>query len=119
VTREIRRLPVHDDERGSLLPVELGDVGFPVARVFVVTGPDGGAWRGDHGVPCRELVVLVTGRAEVRVRPRPESASETFVLDRPGEAIELRPGDSMEYHLTDGLSTILVLADAPYDAGRA
>ena len=118
MTREVRQLRVFDDARGSLLPVELADVGFPVARVFVVSGALGGSRRGGHEVPCHELVVLVAGRAEVQVRAEPDAPPESVILDRPGAAMELCPGETMSYCLADERSSVLVLADAPYDADR-
>ena len=109
-----RRLPVHRDARGDLLPVELDEVEFPVRRVFVVTAPPEGADRGGHEVSCGELVVLLTGRAEVRVGERSDDLSETVVLDGPGAGVYLARGEFMTYRL-DGSSSILVLAEEAYD----
>lgn len=109
-----RRLPVHRDARGVLLPVELDEVEFPVRRVFVVTAPPEGADRGGHEVSCGELVVLLTGRAEIHVGERSDQLSETVVLDQPGAGVHLESGDFMAYRL-DGSSSVLVLAEGPYD----
>ena len=86
--------PVYDDERGRLLPLDLADLPFAPRRVFVVTGPPQGATRGGHAVPCRELVVLVTGAATVR---HDGVATELTVAGRPraaraGRGRGLRPG---------------------------
>ena len=42
------RFPVFADQRGTLLPVELHEVPFPVARVFVVHGSASGQPRGNR-----------------------------------------------------------------------
>jgi hypothetical protein len=114
VTRT-RHLRVHADPRGVLLPVDLDDVPFPVRRIFVVTGPEGGAERGGHLVSCHELVVLVAGRAEIRIGADAEELPETVVLDQPGDAVQLGPDEFMAYSL-GGASSILVLADRAYAA---
>ena len=102
-------LPTYVDARGLLLPVELGDVPFPVARVFVVVGPPEGATRGGHVVSCQELVVLVSGSAQVRYR------GVATDLPEPGSSVLVVPGDVIEYDLAPGGSTVLVLADQAYE----
>lgn len=99
---------VYDDERGRLLPIELDALPFVARRVFVVAGPPSGGGRGGHVVPCRELVVLVSGRAELRIDDR------SVVLDKPGASALLEPGETMAYDLAPGGSTIVVLADRPW-----
>jgi hypothetical protein len=105
--------PAYDDGRGVLVPIELDDAAFAPRRVFVVTAPPDGATRGGHEVTCREQVVLVTGRAELRVDGR------TVVLDRPGAAALVEPGETLDYDLAPGGSTIVVLADQPWSGPRA
>ena len=100
--------PPYVDARGTLIPVELGDLPFEARRVFVVSGPPEGSTRGGHEVSCRELVLLVSGRAEVRVDDRTEH------LDAPGATLLLRPGEVMSYDLAPGGSTIVVFADEPW-----
>jgi len=106
-------VPVFDDDRGRLIPLDLDDLPFAPRRVFVVTGPLEGATRGGHPVPCRELVVLVSGAATVRC------GGTTTLLAAPGEQLLLEPGGEMDYDLAPGGSTILVLADAPYERERS
>lgn len=101
--------PTFVDPRGLLLPVELGDVPFPVARVFVVVGPPDGATRGGHVVSCQELVVLVSGSADVRYD------GATNALTEAGASVLLAPGSVVEYDLAPGGSTVLVLADRAFE----
>jgi hypothetical protein len=103
------------DERGTLLPVEFDDVPFAVRRVFVVHGSDSGAPRGDHEVPCEELVVLLSGTACFRVAAPGEDVRERVLRHR-GDALALRPGEHVVYHLDSETAAILVLAAEPYDA---
>jgi hypothetical protein len=101
------------DDRGLLLPIELDGLPFAPRRVFVVAGPPAGSTRGGHEVSCRELVVLVSGRAEVRIDGR------TAVLDEAGATVLIEPGETMSYDLAPGGSTIVVLADRPFsEEGR-
>ncbi|WP_205472899.1 WxcM-like domain-containing protein [Nocardioides sp. SYSU D00038] len=108
MTREVRTFPLHPDDRGDLLALELPDVGFDVVRVFVATGPAEPVWRGDHGVPCRELLVLLRGTVEVRV------GDDVLHLTERGQAVHLEPGERVVYRLGDDHASVLVLAAAPY-----
>jgi hypothetical protein len=101
------------DERGSLLPVELDEVPFPVRRVFVVHGSANGVPRGDHEVPCEELVVLLSGTACFRVNAPTGDASERVLRAR-GDVLALRPGEHVVYRLDSEAAAILVLASEPY-----
>lgn len=106
-------IPTHTDARGRLLAIEWHQLDYTPARVFVVTDAPVGAVRGDHTVPCRQTLVLVRGRVDVEYGPSAGSLSPVS-LDRPGEAIDLRPGDYVRYRMTDADSTIVVLASEEY-----
>lgn len=108
-------LPSFDDERGSLLAVEFDQLDFPVRRVFVVSGRPGGADRGDHAVPCTQLVVLLAGSAFFTTTAAATGAIADVKLDRRGQRLDLREGDHVQYRLPDEHSSILVLAEHPYD----
>lgn len=108
------------DERGSLLPIELGDVPFTVRRSFIVTGPVGGATRGEHVVPCAQLLCLVAGSADVRVGEGSDSLGDAALLREAGDHVLLAPGEYVSYRLADEHSTVIVLAEQPYQrSGRA
>ena len=83
--------------------LEFADVGFVVRRVFTVVGPPGGARRGDHALTCRELIVLVAGAAEIQVAEAGGEVGRTFVLDRPGAALDVAPPGWLSYTLRDDL----------------
>jgi hypothetical protein len=105
---------VFEDDRGSLVAVEFSETPFPVRRAFVVTGPPGGADRGDHLVPCGQQVVLISGRACFEVTSADGSTTEEFVLDRPGQQAILHSKEHVRYRLEDAGSRVLVLAEHPY-----
>jgi len=111
-TGQLSAFPAYVDERGTLVPVELSDVGFDVRRVFTVTGPPQGSTRGDHLAGCRELIVLVTG--EVEIVTRTAGIEHSVVLTRPGASIQVDPHTYLRYVMRDDRTTILVLADEPY-----
>jgi hypothetical protein len=100
------------DERGTLVPIELDRTAFPPRRVFVVAAPLAGATRGGHEVTCREQLVLVAGRVQVRIDDRTE------VLEHPGASVLIEPGQTMSYDLAPGGSTVVVLADEPWTGPR-
>ena len=74
--------------------------------------PPGGATRGEHRVTCRELVVLLTGTAEVQVTG-PDGATTGHPLDTAGSTLLLEVGEWVVYRLSDAAS-VLVLADVEY-----
>ena len=116
VTRHL--LPAFVDERGTLVPVELDDVGFEVRRVFAVVGTGSTTERGDHALTCREVVVLVAGRATVEVGDGPAGPFSRHDLAEPGQSVVAGPLGWLRYTLHGDRSVILVLADAPYASER-
>lgn len=102
------RYAAHDDGRGVLVALELGEAPFPVRRVFTVTGVDGGADRGGHASSCREAVVLAGGRAEIEVD------GVVTMLDEPGRGVLVEAGQFVRYRLPDDRSVVVVLADEAY-----
>lgn len=103
---------IHDDDRGRLVPIEFADLPFAPRRVFHVRGNEERRSRGDHAVPCDELVVLLTGSATFRTTG-PDGERVTR-LDVPGTALRLRPGDDVSYVLDGAESTVIVFASEPY-----
>jgi mannose-6-phosphate isomerase-like protein (cupin superfamily) len=108
-----RQFPVHRDDRGSLVAVEGGELDFDVARVFTVTGADGGGPRGGHRATCIELLVLVTGRAVVTLDSDDEPVS-VHELTEPGSSVTIDRGSHVDYELDGSRSVIVVLCDEPY-----
>lgn len=110
------QLPSFVDERGTLLPIELSGIAFPVQRVFVVKGTTPPQSRGNHIVSCDELIVLISGTVAVRVGPGPDDLDDAVVLDTLGQSIPIATGSFIVYELGDDRSAILVLAAEPYQA---
>jgi hypothetical protein len=104
--------PTFVDERGELLAVEFSDVPFPVRRAFVVRGADVRLPRGDHPVPCEELVVLLEGSVQFDIES--PAGADRVVLDKAGQRLLLTTGQSMSYVLDGPRSAILVLASAAH-----
>ncbi|MGN6502356.1 MAG: WxcM-like domain-containing protein, partial [Pseudolysinimonas sp.] len=103
----MRRLPTHTDERGRLLVAEDADVGFPVRRVFAVTAAPAGAMRGEHEVPCRQAMVLVTGAATVWTGPASDHETQ-HELTTPGDTVDLAAGSWVRYALGSPDAVVLV-----------
>jgi len=107
---------VHSDERGHLVPLELDTVPFEARRVFVVQGPDHRVTRGGHQAGSHQVLLLVAGRAELRVRALDGSMrSEKLVA---GESVELEATDWIDYDLVEPHSVLLVIASEPYSMAR-
>ena len=105
----------HSDARGDLLAVELTRLPFDVRRVFIVHGPEHGAERGDHVVPCDQLMVLVRGSVEVTVGSDAAHAGTAVTLDVPGMSVPLPAGHYVRYRLA-APSCVMVLAEQSYQA---
>ena len=101
------------------MPIELADVPFTVRRLFVVTGPPGGASRGNHVTPCTELLCLVSGTAMVQLGEDHATLADPVHLMHPGEYVLVPPGTFVRYSLEDASSTLLVLAEQPHSRGHA
>ncbi len=81
-------LPLHSDERGMLVPVELNDqFPFPVRRVYFLQNIPPGETRGAH---ChlieKEVFVCIHGTCRALVDSDGKGKKDVF-LDRPEKAI--------------------------------
>ncbi|GAA1055553.1 hypothetical protein GCM10017608_29770 [Agromyces luteolus] len=106
-------LPRFVDDRGSLTPLQLAELGFAVARTFVVTAP-AGAVRGGHAHrSVRQVFLRASGRIDVEFRHR--GASSRLTLDEAHPAVLVEAGVwAQQTYLVDG-STLIVFADGGYD----
>jgi len=103
---------VHRDARGQLVPLELNDVAFEPRRIFVVQGPDHRVTRGGHSAGSQQVLTLISGRADVRVRTATgEWLNANLVA---GDSVELEADDWIDYDLVDPHSVLLVVASEPY-----
>ena len=105
--------PRHADTRGTLVPMDAGDLPFVPKRVFMVEGSDGGSIRGGHSHrSTRQLLICVSG--EVTVNVRHATGSMPIKLIPNGVALLLEAGvwTTQEYRSTS--DRLLVLASEPY-----
>lgn len=105
---------VSRDARGELVAVELDGLPFVPRRVFIASSPPEGATRGNHAIPCAQIMILVHGRVEVELGPDADHLSAPVVLDVPGAILVLPVGDFVRYHLDGPDSSVLVLAAESY-----
>ncbi|MGW9631973.1 sugar 3,4-ketoisomerase [Agromyces sp. NPDC055520] len=104
------------DDRGALTPVTFDDIGFSVARAFVVSAPRG-AVRGGHAHrSVRQVLFRASGSIDVDVSHRGERARLTLDEARPAALIE--PGVWAQQTYLDDHSTLIVFADGPYDSAE-
>jgi dTDP-4-dehydrorhamnose 3,5-epimerase-like enzyme len=104
------------DHRGSLTPLTFDDVGFTVARTFVVSAPRG-AVRGGHAHRAvRQVLFRASGSIAVDVRRGGRRARITLDEESPAMLIEAGVWAQQTY-LEDG-ATLVVFADGPYEAAE-
>jgi dTDP-4-dehydrorhamnose 3,5-epimerase-like enzyme len=113
---QLLELDRFDDHRGSLTPLTFDDVGFEVARTFVVSAPKG-AVRGGHGHRLvRQVLFRASGTIELTLRHEGEQVLVMLGADRPALLIE--PGVWAQQTYLEHGSTLIVFADGPYEAGE-
>lgn len=116
------------DQRGTLLPIEMDDVPFPVRRLFVIAPNEAGEVRGGHGHrDGRQLLVCLDGEIEISLREGEHS--HTMVLRADGNSLLIEAGVWSRQTYADAGSRLLVLSDQrfedvqyladPQDAGQA
>lgn len=106
-------LPVREDARGRLLPLEFPIRGFTPVRAFLVEGADA-ARRGGHAHRQARQLLMRTG-GEIDVELRLSGASERVRLDTPATVLLIEPGVwSCQTYRGPGAS-LMVFSDRPYD----
>lgn len=108
-------LPAFSEGTGSLVVAELPIAfGFKANRVFLVTDVPKGGVRGHHAHrTCTQVFVCIAGEIEVTVDDGATSRSE--ILDSPRIALFVPPMTWTHQVFRYSGSTLLVLADEPYD----
>lgn len=109
--------PVGDD-RGYLLPLEIGrtEVPFEVRRVYFMYGIPDAKGRGKHAhVDLRQILICVHGACTVKCDFGPAGKVEEYRLDTPDRGLLIEGLVWREmYDFTPG-TVLLVLADEHYD----
>lgn len=100
-----------EEDRGTLLAIDLAACPFAVRRVFTVSAPGAPVRRGGHSAECREYIVLVRGACAVHLG---EHAPTSHHLTEPGDGCLVEAGTYVRYELETPDATVLVLADKPY-----
>lgn len=110
--------PAFRDDRGELVAVEFTSLPFVPQRVFTVASDVGQVTRGGHLAGCRQLLVLTHGRAVVTLTDA-QGGSGAVEMSQIGAAVEIAADDHVEYELVDPFTSVLVLADRPFDVREA
>jgi dTDP-4-dehydrorhamnose 3,5-epimerase-like enzyme len=101
------------DHRGSLTPVTFDDVGFSVARAFVVSAPRGAVRGGHSHRRVRQVLFRASGTIDVEISHRGERVRITLSEEHPAVLIESGVWAQQTY--VDDDSTLIVFADGPYE----
>ncbi len=101
------------DERGSLVPVDLSELNFPIKRVLVI-GASANTERGGHGhYQGRQFLMHVSGVVEVELRYKDKI--EVKQLANSGESLLIEPGVWSAQKYSDENSVLMVCCDTVYD----
>lgn len=106
------------DERGYLLPIEIGRdaVPFEVKRVYYMYGIPDGKGRGQHAhLDLRQILICVHGSCKVCCDYGEGRAVETHILDRPDKGLVIEGLVWREMSDFAPGTVLLVLADEHYD----
>ena len=106
------------DERGYLLPIEIGRdvVPFEVKRIYYMYGIPDGQGRGKHAhTDLRQILICVHGSCKVACDYGGGAALETFILDRPDKGLVIEGLVWREMYDFTPETVLLVLADEHYD----
>ncbi len=102
-----------EDDRGVLIPIELGPLDFCAVRAFLVRAPTGTS-RGGHGHKTgRQIFVHISGEIEVEFSWQNEDRS--VVLDRENNAIMIASPVWSQQRYNGNDPSMMVLCDTPYD----
>ena len=108
------RFEPRTDRRGTLLPIEMDDVPFPVRRLFVIAPNDAGEVRGGHGHrDGRQLLVCLDGEIEISLREG--GHSHTIILQPDGNSLLIEAGVWSRQTYANTGSRLLVLSDQRFD----
>jgi glyoxylate utilization-related uncharacterized protein len=98
-----------NEKPGYLVPIEETDIGFPIRRVFHISGMDESGKRGYHGhrETTTQCLVCLQGRVEV------EAGGKQFILDNDETALVVPPDNYIVMHLSKH-AILLVLCSTLY-----
>lgn len=108
----IGTLPIHGDERGSLVVLEQ-QLPFPIRRVYWINATPGLTRGGHRHRETRQALVAVTGTVEIDLMDANHIA--TVRLADPATYLLVEPEDWHEMRFSEG-ACLLVMASHPYDA---
>jgi mannose-6-phosphate isomerase-like protein (cupin superfamily) len=101
------------DERGSLVPVDLSGIDFPIKRVLLIKASSN-IDRGGHGhYRGRQFLMHVSGSVEIELRYK--GKIETEQLANPGDCLLIEPGVWSIQAYSDKNSALMVCCDTSYD----
>lgn len=102
------------DDRGALIPIELGELPFSPRRVFAVTAVSPGTTRGGHAhEQGQQLLVCLAGA--VRVELRSSAGSQALLLDSPNRGLLIEAGVWASQTYEEEGTVLLVLASETYE----
>lgn len=109
------KIPIHRDPRGSLCPLELGDLPFIPKRIYFLF--DTRAPRGGHAHK-KEKEVFICIRGSFRARIHDGKRWRTFAMKRPGQALYTTNFVWHEFHQFTPGAIMLALSSTPYEGQK-
>ena len=109
----IKTLKTHEDDRGSLLPIEFNNIPFTPKRIFVITNVPKNTIRGNHAhYKTKQVLICINGEIDVILN---DGNGDTVTRLKKNESILIDNliWDSQKFLTHD--SELLVLCSTEYD----
>ena len=105
---------IFEDERGSLLPINLKEIPFDVKRVFTVYNVPKDTVRGDHAhYKTKQYLICVKGMIKVILESGENETTETILKKGDSIFIDKLVWDSQQFLTGDDV--MLVFANTEYN----
>tara|TARA_A100000171_G_C2096394_1_gene127312 strand:+ start:616 stop:1002 length:387 start_codon:yes stop_codon:yes gene_type:complete len=105
---------IFEDERGSLLPINLKEIPFDVKRVFTVYNVPKDTVRGDHAhYKTKQYLICVKGMIKVILETDKNKTTETILEKGDSIFIDKLVWDSQQFLTNDDV--MLVFASTEYN----
>ena len=105
---------IFEDERGSLLPINLKEIPFDVKRVFTVYNVPKDTIRGDHAhYQTKQYLICVKGMIKVILESGENETTETILKKGDSIFIDKLVWDSQQFLTGDDV--MLVFANTEYN----
>ena len=103
-----------EDDRGNLTVLEFSNLRIKPKRLFWVKNLPEGVMRGNHfHKVCNQVLICIEGKISVKLT-LPDGTQTSYLLEK-NIGIDLPTNHLVQYEFKSPDSSLLVIADQPYD----